>query len=240
MASASTSTSTIMSSKDHDALMAANSSAHGDHLAMMANGTLPADSSTKSTTSSTPAAAAAPKEDHSMHGRRLSHAAHGAVELSASAPRNVNASGSFTLQQADIYSLGQRMNYKGDTCLMLGVLATMLLLLPCLASVPGIGQRLNWREWHFLQSQVGWFAFAASVGHVMMSAHVGWPMEWGWRAGQILPTVWAMAAGPGMVMCIIKVITMLPPVSWRLAAIRRGAGGKPSEQFAVYCVEADD
>lgn len=147
------------------------------------------------------------------------------------------------VQQADIFSPGARMNYKGDLCTMLGVLATLLLFVPAIASVPGIGERLNWREWHLVQSKIGWLAFATATSHVLVvDTPRAWPQVWSWPAGQILPGVVIMAAGPAMFVILIKLLTMVPPVSWALENIRCGKWDKGGEakRFAVYCMEGSE
>jgi hypothetical protein len=142
------------------------------------------------------------------------------------------------LQQASVFSPGARMNLKGEGCTLLGVLSTILFFIPALTSLPGVGSRLNWREWHLLQSQIGWLAFAAGTAHVLVvGLPNGFPAKWSWPAGQILPGLVTMASGPAMFVIGFKVLTMLPPVSWALAAIRSGRWAKDSQQFAVYCME---
>ncbi|XP_031414194.1 metalloreductase STEAP3 isoform X2 [Clupea harengus] len=101
-----------------------------------------------------------------------------------------------------------------------GILALGLLSLLAVASLPSVGNSLNWREFTFIQSRLGYTALLMSTLHTLL---FGWD-----RAFQpsqyhfYLPPTFMLALTLPCAVLLCRLALALPCVARRLARIRRG------------------
>ena len=67
-----------------------------------------------------------------------------------------------------------RLKFDGELTLLLATLGWMLMIILGFTTVPAIGERLNWKEWSFIQSYVGIVALAFSLAHLLTLGVPGW------------------------------------------------------------------
>eukprot|EP00920_Eleutheroschizon_duboscqi_P038599 GHVT01092699.1.p1 GENE.GHVT01092699.1~~GHVT01092699.1.p1 ORF type:complete len:258 (+),score=9.00 GHVT01092699.1:28-774(+) len=61
-----------------------------------------------------------------------------------------------------------KMEWKAETFIILGVIALGVMAIIGITSLPSVGQRMNWREWTFMQSQLGYFCLLLAIAHVIL------------------------------------------------------------------------
>ncbi|CAF3781504.1 unnamed protein product [Rotaria sp. Silwood1] len=66
------------------------------------------------------------------------------------------------------------MTAKGELASLLGILALLCMSILTITSIPAISNRLNWREWRFVQSKVGTVTLLFAIGHVLIMAIPYW------------------------------------------------------------------
>ena len=67
-----------------------------------------------------------------------------------------------------------RLNGIGESALSFGIMSLLLMTLIGISSLPSVGSVLNWREWQFVQSQMGYTALLLAVAHVFAMSFRGW------------------------------------------------------------------
>ena len=113
----------------------------------------------------------------------------------------------------------QRMTWRGESACLLGIMAFVLMGVVALTSIRSIGDSLNWSEWRYVQSHLGYIVLAFATGHVIIVCYRGW-----WRRG--FPTVllkltfWSILLP--IAVLVLKLAFSLPPLSGYLHKIRRG------------------
>ena len=85
-----------------------------------------------------------------------------------------------------VVAISTRMNWLGETVLVLGVLAVLLMFILGLTSVPAIGDLLNWREWTVVHSYLGYLCLLLATLHVTVIALPDWLAEPAYKAVQRL------------------------------------------------------
>uniref|UniRef100_A0A8C6WAL1 STEAP family member 3 n=2 Tax=Nannospalax galili TaxID=1026970 RepID=A0A8C6WAL1_NANGA len=110
--------------------------------------------------------------------------------------------------------------WRMEIYLSLGVLALGMLSLLAVTSLPSIANSLNWREFSFVQSTLGFVALMLSTLHTL---------TYGWtRAFQeshykfYLPPTFTLTLFLPCVIILVKIFFLLPCFSRRLTRIRRG------------------
>ena len=66
------------------------------------------------------------------------------------------------------------MNWKGETAICLGTIAFGTMCLLGISSLPSVGSKLNWKQWTFIQSYMGYFCMVVSTAHVTMKGSPYW------------------------------------------------------------------
>ncbi|XP_063068860.1 metalloreductase STEAP3 isoform X2 [Engraulis encrasicolus] len=110
--------------------------------------------------------------------------------------------------------------WRSELYLSVGIMALGLLSLLALTSLPSVGNALNWREFTFIQSRLGYAALFMSTLHTLL---FGWD-----RAFQLssylfyLPPTFVLVLLLPCAVLLGRLLLALPCVSQRLARIRRG------------------
>ncbi|TRY85050.1 hypothetical protein DNTS_009550 [Danionella cerebrum] len=108
-----------------------------------------------------------------------------------------------------------------------GIMALGLLSLLALTSIPSVHQALNWREFSFIQSTLGYIALLISTFHTLL---FGWQRAFEKESYRFyLPPNFVLALILPITVITGKIILMLPCVSRKLKRIRRGIDSKPRQ-----------
>ncbi|KAM4609088.1 metalloreductase STEAP3 [Polymixia lowei] len=110
--------------------------------------------------------------------------------------------------------------WRSDLYLSCGILGLGVLTLLAITSLPSVGNALNWREFTFVQSGLGYAALTLSIMHTLF---FGWdftffPEDYPYY----LPPVYLLALILPCVVLVGRVLLELPCLAFRLAKIRRG------------------
>ncbi|PNI53550.1 STEAP3 isoform 2 [Pan troglodytes] len=110
--------------------------------------------------------------------------------------------------------------WRMEIYLSLGVLALGTLSLLAVTSLPSIANSLNWREFSFVQSSLGFVALVLSTLHTLT---YGWTRAFEEsRYKFYLPPTFTLTLLVPCVVILAKALFLLPCISRRLARIRRG------------------
>uniref|UniRef100_A0A668A4I0 STEAP3 metalloreductase n=1 Tax=Myripristis murdjan TaxID=586833 RepID=A0A668A4I0_9TELE len=110
--------------------------------------------------------------------------------------------------------------WRSDLYLSCGILGLGVLTLLALTSLPSVGNALNWREFTFMQSGLGYAALTLSIMHTLF---FGWDFAFFPEAYRYyLPPVYLLALILPCVVLVGRVLLALPCLALRLAKIRRG------------------
>uniref|UniRef100_A0A3B3ZQ65 Ferric oxidoreductase domain-containing protein n=1 Tax=Periophthalmus magnuspinnatus TaxID=409849 RepID=A0A3B3ZQ65_9GOBI len=114
----------------------------------------------------------------------------------------------------------QTQVWRSDLYLSSGILGLGVLCVLALTSLPSVGQALNWREFTFVQSGLGYTSLVLSVAHVLF---FGWDFAFLPRAYQYyLPPVFLLSLVLPCCVLIGRFLLLLPCCSVPLNRIRRG------------------
>ena len=67
-----------------------------------------------------------------------------------------------------------QMNWKGETAICLGTIGFGIMCVLGISSLPSVGSKLNWKQWTFIQSYMGYFCLIVSTAHVTMKGSPYW------------------------------------------------------------------
>ncbi|KAM6953121.1 LOW QUALITY PROTEIN: metalloreductase STEAP2-like [Aplochiton taeniatus] len=102
-----------------------------------------------------------------------------------------------------------------------GIMSLGLLSLLAVTSIPSVNSALNWREFSFIQSTLGYIALLIATFHGLL---FGWKRAFEEEAYRFyLPPNFVVALALPVCVILGKVLTLLPCVARKLHAIRRGA-----------------
>ncbi|KAJ0005756.1 hypothetical protein NQD34_015650 [Periophthalmus magnuspinnatus] len=117
--------------------------------------------------------------------------------------------------------------WRSDLYLSSGILGLGVLCVLALTSLPSVGQALNWREFTFVQSGLGYTSLVLSVAHVLF---FGWDFAFLPRAYQYyLPPVFLLSLVLPCCVLIGRFLLLLPCCSVPLNRIRRGWESKQNK-----------
>ncbi|XP_042099892.1 metalloreductase STEAP3 isoform X1 [Ovis aries] len=121
--------------------------------------------------------------------------------------------------------------WRMEIYLSLGVLALGMLSLLAVTSLPSIANSLNWREFSFVQSTLGFVALVLSTLHTLT---YGWTRAFEEsRYKFFLPPTFTLTLLVPCVIILAKGLFLLPCVSRRLTKIRRGWEKDGSVRFTL-------
>ncbi|KAM3862200.1 metalloreductase STEAP3 [Diretmus argenteus] len=127
----------------------------------------------------------------------------------------------------------EKQVWRSDLYLSCGILGLGVLALLAITSLPSVGNALNWREFTFVQSGLGYAALTLSVMHTLF---FGWDFAFFLVAyPYYLPPVYLLALVLPCSVLVGRVVLALPCLAFRLAKIRRGWEGsrhRPRNQEA--------
>ncbi|XP_002663339.1 metalloreductase STEAP3 isoform X1 [Danio rerio] len=110
--------------------------------------------------------------------------------------------------------------WRSELYLSCGVLGLGVLSLLAITSVPSVGNTLNWREFTFVQSGLGYVALTLSIMHTLF---FGWDFAFHVEAYQFyMPPMFLLAAVLPCAVLLSRCFLLLPCISSRLSRIRRG------------------
>ncbi|CAF0944314.1 unnamed protein product [Adineta steineri] len=112
-----------------------------------------------------------------------------------------------------------RMTWKGELASLTGILTLLSMSLLALASIPAIGNLLNWREWRFVQSKLGTLTLLFAIGHVFAMAIPGWVEK---RSIKMLYSVGFLCVVFPVLTILMKFLFWLPCFNRPIVRIRRG------------------
>ena len=120
-----------------------------------------------------------------------------------------------------INTAASRMNWSGETATVLGFFAIATMTLMGLASLPSVGASLNWREWRFIQSYIGWLTLALALSHLLVQG-----LAHSWVGGAPFTKVVQKLSFLSMLLpsfvILLKLILCIPCVDYCLTRIRHG------------------
>ncbi|KAM6970256.1 metalloreductase STEAP3 [Aplochiton taeniatus] len=110
--------------------------------------------------------------------------------------------------------------WRSDLYISCGILGLGILTLLAITSLPSVGNTLNWREFTFVQSGLGYAALTLSIVHTLF---FGWDFAFfSWAYPYYLPPTFLLALILPCVVLVGRLFLTLPCLALRLAKIRRG------------------
>ncbi|XP_070832805.1 metalloreductase STEAP3 isoform X1 [Chaetodon trifascialis] len=117
-------------------------------------------------------------------------------------------------------SLVEQQVWRSDLYLSSGILGFGVLTLLAVTSLPSVGNTLNWREFTFVQSGLGYAALTLSIMHTLF---FGWDFAFSPAAYPFyLPPVYLLALVLPCAVLVGRTFLALPCLTSRLTKIRRG------------------
>ncbi|XP_074157939.1 metalloreductase STEAP3 isoform X1 [Sminthopsis crassicaudata] len=118
--------------------------------------------------------------------------------------------------------------WRMEIYISLGILALGILSLLAITSLPSISNSLNWREFTFVQSTLGFLALVVSTFHTLT---YGWTRAF--AESRYLPPTFTLTLLVPCVVILAKGLFLLPCLRHRLARIRRGWEKKTTVKFVL-------
>ncbi|KAI5106289.1 metalloreductase STEAP2-like [Silurus meridionalis] len=101
-----------------------------------------------------------------------------------------------------------------------GIMSLGLLSLLAVTSIPSVNSTLNWREFSFIQSTLGYIALLIATLHALL---FGWKRAFEEESYRFyMPPTFIVAVALPVTVIVGKAVLMMPCVAWRLKRIRRG------------------
>ena len=158
----------------------------------------------------------------------LSGAVHSGLSLTILTPAYFSSWFHSQVKTADVINgtvvintAASRMNWSGETATVLGFFAIATMTLLGLASLPSVGASLNWREWRFIQSYMGWLTLALALSHLLVQG-----LAHSWVGGAPFTKVVQKLSFLSMLLpsfvILLKLILCIPCVDYCLTRIRHG------------------
>ncbi|CAF2728149.1 unnamed protein product [Rotaria sp. Silwood2] len=122
---------------------------------------------------------------------------------------------------------GGLMTAKGELASLLGILTQLYMSILAVASIPAIGNLLNWREWRFVQSTLGTVTLLLAIGHVVAMALPRWIAV---GVNKAFYNLGLLCLYFPILTLLLKFMFWLPCFSRRLYRIRRGENTKETIQ----------
>eukprot|EP00741_Cyanophora_paradoxa_P021780 tig00000241_g21023.t1 len=132
--------------------------------------------------------------------------------------------------EVDVSAVLPKFNIDGEASVLLGACALLLFVLVGVTSLPSVARTMSWKEWHFVQSWLGYFCVFLTCGHVLATGARSWPKTSTWPGG--LPPISIMSTVPLMALLVMKALWSIPFVE--RAMIRRKWQVKPGPVTPVW------
>ena len=125
-----------------------------------------------------------------------------------------------------VIQTSSRMNWVGETTILLAALSLVLYVIVGITSLPSVGKTLNWGEFNLVQTYMGLMCLALACGHITVKASHGWVYQ---SFVDIIQGLGFLSQVIPYVVLAIKLFLWIPCINTRLWNIRRGYihdGGK--------------
>lgn len=126
------------------------------------------------------------------------------------------------------------LTWRSDTYLALGILGFFFYVVLGITSLPSVSNAVNWREFRFVQSKLGYLTLVLCTGHAMV---------FGWNRFLILsrykwymPSAYMLSLVIPCIVLVLKLILIIPCIDNRITKIRQGwvrSSGSKSETRSV-------
>ncbi|KAM8967134.1 metalloreductase STEAP4-like [Pelodytes ibericus] len=118
--------------------------------------------------------------------------------------------------------------WRSDLYLALGILGFFFYVLLGITSLPSVSNTVNWREFRFVQSKLGYLTLVLCTGHALV---FGWDRflrisQYRWY----LPPAYTLSLVVPCIVLILKFILILPCIDKRITKIRQGWEKRPKTQ----------
>lgn len=132
-------------------------------------------------------------------------------------------------------TISSRMTWLGETATLLGLLATFGMAIMGIVSLPSVAALLNWVEWRFFQSYLGWLTLLLATSHTTLLGAAG-----SWKGEAFVDVIQKMTFVGSLtawLTLLLKIILMMPGISCYLTNIRKGyERGQSSEDTTLVDV----
>jgi len=112
------------------------------------------------------------------------------------------------------------MNWIGEGAVFFGVIALGLMSILGIASLPSVGSLMNWRQWVFVQSQLGYICLFISTVHLAFKACPSWQKN---PFSKTVQKLSFLSIPLPLLTLILRLILLIPCISNHLEKIRRGS-----------------
>ncbi|TSK20220.1 Metalloreductase STEAP4 [Bagarius yarrelli] len=118
------------------------------------------------------------------------------------------------------YEFNEMWAWRSDSYLSMGILGFVLFVLLGITSLPSVSNSLNWREFSFIQSKLGYLALLLCTAHAFLygwdkflheSAYIWW-----------MPSSYILALVVPCIVLVLKAILILPCLDRTITRIRQG------------------
>lgn len=111
------------------------------------------------------------------------------------------------------------MTWKGEAACLVGILAFTGMCILAVTSIRSVGDYLNWREWHCIQSTLGHVVLFLSLSHVIVMGAPGWISGGPYKT---IRSITFLCSILPMITLIFKIVCCLPIIKGYIKKIRFG------------------
>eukprot|EP00111_Clytia_hemisphaerica_P006166 TCONS_00017865-protein len=136
------------------------------------------------------------------------------------------------LNHTFVVNVAPRMNWIGEGAVFFGVIALGLMAILGISSLPSVGSIMNWRQWVFVQSQLGYICLFISTVHLAFKACPSWPKNPFYITVQKLSF---LSIPLPLFTLLLRLVLLIPCVNNQLQKIRHGVerGNREDQQQMV-------
>ncbi|CAH1266281.1 STEAP3 [Branchiostoma lanceolatum] len=113
-----------------------------------------------------------------------------------------------------------KLRWSGETFLLFGALSLFLMAVLGVSSIPSVSNAMNWREFNFVQSKLGWVVLIFAIVHNAVYGAEVFTLPRLFSSYTI--AVFQLTLVLPAILVLMKVVTLLPCVGPRVDRIRRG------------------
>ncbi|XP_066285726.1 metalloreductase STEAP3-like [Branchiostoma lanceolatum] len=113
-----------------------------------------------------------------------------------------------------------KLRWSGETFLLFGALSLFLMAILGVSSIPSVTNAMNWREFNFVQSKLGWAVLIFAIVHNAVYGAEVFTLQRLFSPYTI--AVFQLTLVLPAILVLMKVVTLLPCVGPRVDRIRRG------------------
>ncbi|XP_043923430.1 metalloreductase STEAP4-like isoform X1 [Protopterus annectens] len=137
------------------------------------------------------------------------------------------------IKNNETFQFDTTVAWRHDMYMSLGILGFGLYVLLGITSLPSVSNAVNWREFRFVQSKLGFVTLMLCTGHVLL---YGWnKFLYSSRYNWYLPPAYMLSLVIPCTVLVLKFFLMTPCIDRKLTKIRQGWEGnvkhKPSQRY---------